>query len=209
MLQDLTEKNADIASIATKALQDMQVLTQLLDGLTSKKETYRYNCSNTIDLISNEHGKVLYPYWNYFVDLLSSDNTYHKISALNIIANLVKDDVENSFASVFDRYYELLDDKSMITATYIARYSAKIVNARPELEKAITGKLLDIDRTHHDPERIDLIKGYILESFNNYFETAENKQGILGFARQQLLSKSPKTRKIAKRFLEKWDRDSS
>jgi hypothetical protein len=209
MLQELTEKNADIASIANKALQDVQVLAQLLDGLTSKKETYRYNCSNTIDLISNEHGKVLYPYWNYFVDLLSSDNTYHKISALNIIANLVKDDVENRFASVFDRYYELLDDKSMITATYIARYSAKIVNARPELEKAITGKLLDIDRTHHDPERIDLIKGYILESFNNYFETAENKQGILGFARQQLLSKSPKTKKIAKRFLEKWDRESS
>jgi hypothetical protein len=209
LLSELDEKNVDISPVVKKALHDRQVLAGLLNGLMSKKETFRYNCSRTLERISEEHGKALYPHWDYFVDLLSSDNTYHKISALNILAHLVKDDTDRRFIEVFERYYQLLDDRSMITATYVARYSARIVKAKPELENIITGRLLNIDKTHHDPERKDLIKGYTLESFSDYFETANNKRGILEFAREQLHSKSPKTKKIAKAFLEKWDRQHS
>ena len=47
----------------------------------------------------------------------------------------------------------------------------------------------------------DLIKGYAIESFGEYFEEARDKDRIIEFVRQQLNSKSPKTRKIAKKFL--------
>jgi hypothetical protein len=209
MVPELGEKNIDIDTVVKKALQDERLLAGLLHGLTSKKETYRYNCSRALEQLSEKHGNVLYSHWDYFVDLLSSDNTYQKISALTIIANLVKDDVHNRFTNIFEQYYGLLNDKSMITATYVARYSAKIVKSRPELEPMITGRLLDIDKTRHDPERKDLIKGFVLESFDGYFQTTENRHGMLKLAREQLQSKSPKTKKIARAFLEKWDRDNS
>ena len=43
----------------------------------------------------------------FFVNLLSSDNTYHKLSAIRIIANLTKIDTENKFEKIFNRYYDL------------------------------------------------------------------------------------------------------
>ena len=72
------------------------------------------------------------------------------------------------------------------------------------METSITTKLLNIDRTHYDPDRKDLIKGYAIEAFSEYFEEAENKKGIIEFVKNQLKAKSPRTRKKAKEFLKKW-----
>ncbi|MFC2010116.1 hypothetical protein ACFLUL_00870 [Chloroflexota bacterium] len=201
MLPEMNDKNANIQRVAEEALKDAKLLSELLDGLKSKKETFRYNCFKVLDLISEEHGDMLYPEWDTFVEQLNSDNTYWKLSGLQLIANLTKVDTENKFEEIFDRYYHLLDDRSMITAVYIARNSGKIVRTKPELESSITDKLLNIDETHHDPERRDLIKSGVIEAFGEYYELASDKGRIVEFVRHQLDSKSPKTKKLARAFL--------
>ena len=201
MLPEMNDKDADIENIANKAIKDEQLLLELLDGLKSKRETFRYNCSKVLTLISEEWGEVLYPKWDYFVEFLSSDNTYWKISAILIIANLTKVDAENKFEKIFDRYYQLLDDRSMITAIYAASNSGKIVRAKPELEAKITNELLNIDDTHHEPGRKDLIKAGAIEAFSEYFGEAREKDRIVEFVKQQLDSESPKTRRLAEKFL--------
>ena len=70
----------------------------------------------------------------------------------------------------------------------------------------ITKKFLRIDETHHHPQRRDLVKGDIIEAFDEYFEEAEDKREIIEFVKEQLKCDSPKTRKIAAKFLEKWER---
>src|SRR4030042_4224098 len=107
----MDSKDADIESIAQKALQDGRLLPELLDGLKSKKETFRYKCFKVLMLISEKHGELLYPKWDYFVELLGSSNSYQKMSAVLLIANLVKVDKKNRFENTFDKYYSLLDDK--------------------------------------------------------------------------------------------------
>ena len=203
MLLEMSDKDVNIESAANKALDDEQLLSELLDGLKSKKETLRYNCFKVLMLISEGHGGVLYRKWDYFVEQLSSDNTYWRISALQLIANLTRTDSENKFEKIFDKYYALLDDKSMIPAAYIAGASGKIIKAKPELETKITTRLLKIDETHHDPERRDLIKSYAIESFSECFEETKNKKEIIEFVKKQLSSKSLRTRKKAKEFLKK------
>ena len=151
---------------------------------------------------------MLYPKWDYFAEFLNSNNTYWKISAILIIANLTKVDTENKFEKLFDGYFQLLDDRSMITAIYAASNSGKIVKAKPELEARITDRLLDIDKTHHHPDRRDLIKAGVMEAFNEYFAEAREKGGIIEFVKQQLNSTSPKSRKVAKQFLREWDKKS-
>ena len=89
----------------------------------------------------------------------------------------------------------------MIPAAYTAGNSGKVVKAKPELETKITTRLLNIDDTHHEPERSDLIKGYAIEAFSEHFEKAKDKDKIIEFVKQQLNSKSPKTRNIAEKFL--------
>ena len=204
MVSEMNDKNADIESIATKALRDNKLLSELLDGLKSKEETFRYNCYKSLMLISKTRGEVLYPAWDYFVELLHSDKSYHKMSAVHLLTNLVKVDKEDRFQKIFDRYYSLLDDKSVIVAIYVAGNSAQIVRAKPHLENRITNILLNIDKTHHPAGRKELIKAGAIEAFMDFFTDSENKAKIVEFVTKQQDSESPKTRKIAGIFLKKW-----
>jgi hypothetical protein len=204
MLSDLSRKNISFESLAKKALKDKEVLSELLEALTSKTETIRSNSSNILLSISERHPKALYPKWDLFAELLTGDNAYHKYTAIYILANLTRIDAKNKFEKIFKTYYRLLDDKSIIPAAHVAGNSGKIARAKPKLQTRITNRLLNIDKTHHDPERRDLIKGYAIESFDRYFEEARNKKRILEFAGKQLNSKSPRTKKVAQKFLKRW-----
>ena len=203
MLTSLSNKDADIEAAAAEALKDDALLANLLDGLSSREETYRYNCFKVLMLISREHGELLYPMWDRLAEQLGAANTYWRISALQLISNLTAVDAEHRFEKLFDRYFALLDDKSMIPAAQLAGASGRIVRAKPHLEARVTEKLLGIEATHHRPDRKDLIKAYAIESFDAYYEQAEDRENILDFVRRQLNSSSPKTRKLAQEFLRK------
>jgi hypothetical protein len=204
MSAKLNNKNIDIKAVAKKALKDNKLLAELLDNLWSKNETIRYNSHKVLFSITEEHPQILYSKWDYFVKFLDSDNTYHKLSAVLLLANLTKIDKSNKFEKVFNRFYGLLNDKSFITAAYVAGVSGKIAKAKPKLQTRITNRLLNIDKTHHNPERRDLVKGAAIESFKEYYEEAKNKKKILDFVKKQLKSRSPKTKKIANEFIKQF-----
>jgi hypothetical protein len=206
MPANLNNKNINIKAVAKKALKDDKLLAELLDNLWSKNETIRYNSHKVLCLISQEHPRILYPQWDYFTQFLKSDNTYHKLSAIHILANLIKADTKGKFEKMFDRFYRLLDDKSFITAAYLAGASGKIARAKPKLQAKITNRLLSIDETHHQQERKDLVKASIIEAFEEYFDQTRNKKRILEFVEKQLNCESPKTRKIAKEFMKRLNR---
>lgn len=206
MLTELNRKSINVKKVATKALKDKAVLNELLEGVLSKKEKIRFNCFKVLLFISEEHPKVLYPKWDFFATLLDSDNTYLKYIAIYILANLAVDDPKARFDKIFNKYYGLLDDDSVIPPAHVAANSAKIAKAKPKLQTKITNRLLAIDKTRHKPERKDLIKGYIIEAFGQYSEKAKNKKRMLEFVRAQLNSKSPRTKKKAKEFLKEWEK---
>ena len=137
------------------------------------------------------------------MDLLHSDNAYHRYIATYLLAGLTAADVENRFERVLPEYLALLDDESVMVAAHAAGNAARIIQAKPELEPRITGKMLGVDKTHQTPSHKELIKGYVIESFTQYYPHAQQKKKILEFAQKQLKSKSPRTKKMAKKFLEK------
>jgi hypothetical protein len=206
MSVNLDKKSIDIKAIAKKALKDDKLLAELLDNLWSKKETIRYNSNKVLSQISEEQPKTLYSQWDYFVKLLGSDNTYHKISAVILLANITKVDRDNKFEKIFNKFYGLLNDKSFITAAYVSGASGKIALAKPKLQTKITNRLLCIDKTHHEQERKDLVKANIIEAFGEYYDQTKNKKKIIEFAEKQLNCASHKTRKIAKEFLKRMDK---
>lgn len=204
MLPEINDKEADIENIAREVSKNNELLSEIMGGLKSKNETLRYNCYKVLMQISKTSGQLLYPYWEYFIEFLDSVNSYHRMSAIHLIANLTQVDSENKFEGILDKYYNMLDDKSIIVAIYVASASGRIVKAKPQLEKRITNKLLNIDKTHHNEERKPLIKGGAIESFDQYFTEASDKESIIKFVQEQQHSDSPKTRKIAADFLQKW-----
>ena len=116
MIMDLNDKEAIIENVADKAIKDRGLRKELFEGLESKNETLRYNCYKVLRAIGEEYGELLYPEWDYLAGHLCSGNSYHKLAALDLVADLVKVDGGRKFEKIIDRYFALLDDRSMIVA---------------------------------------------------------------------------------------------
>jgi len=203
MLPGLENKDIDPDAYAKKLFEKPDLINQYLEGLLSKNENYRYNCFKILNVVSEKKPDLLYPHWNFFINHLKSNNNYHKMSAVLIIANLTAVDTENRFETVFDDFYLNLKSKKTIVPMYVVKSSGKIVNFKPDLEGKITDLILDIENIHPG-KQIELVKSAVIESFSEFFEKTENKDVILDFVKKQLNSESPKTRKTAKEFLERF-----
>jgi hypothetical protein len=190
--------------LAEMALNDEKVLQGLLDGVLSKEEAVRYSSFKALNVLSEKYPEKLYGKWDFFTNLMRSDKTPRKYIAIYIIANLTRADPEKRFEDLFNAYYALLGDKSVIPAAHVAVNSGKIALAKPKLQAEITNRLLDIDNTVQRHK--DLVKASAIEAFDAYFEQSGDKARIIEFVKAQLDCGSPKTRKKAKAFLKKWER---
>jgi hypothetical protein len=195
------KQDLNIAEVAQVAASDPVLVAELLDGLEAKNDVYRYNCFQVLTYLSEQQPKMLVPAWDRLVQLLDSDNAYHRSCAVNLLANLVRADPEDRFAGIFDQYVGLLDDEKVMVARYLARNMGKIALARPNLQSKIVDRLIAIDQAHHTQGRKDLIKSDIIGSFEEFYEESQDKARIRTFVEEQLDCSSPKTRQAAKRFL--------
>jgi hypothetical protein len=194
-------KELNIAEAAAFILTDQQALETVLVGLLSPQNVYRYNCFKVVLHICDQNPKILIPEWERFVTMLTSPNAYHRAIGIQIIASLSHADGERQLDGVFDTLFDLLDDESLITARQMALCAGKIAVARPDLESRVTARLLAIDQTHHSPQRKEMLKTDILQALSEYYPRASDKSLLLAFAQVQVNSKSSKTRKAARLFL--------
>lgn len=201
-LSFIEDENFTPEVVANVALMDEKILKELLDGVLSKKDAIRYNSFKALNVLSETHPERLYDKWDFFANMLCSADTHQKYIAVYIIANLAKADPQNQFEKIFDAYFGLLSDKSVIPSAHVALNSGKIALAKPHLQAKITNRLLDIEnvvRRHRD-----LVKASAIEAFDAYFEKSREQQRISEFVKAQLDCKSSKTRKMATTFLKKW-----
>ena len=204
IISDLIDKKITIQNAAEQAIKTESILSELLDGILSKKEEIRFNCHEILLYVSENYPKVLYPQWDYLADLLTSDNHYHRYIAINLIANLVAIDSKNKFEVDFDKYFDNISGEKTMVAGQAAMNAGKIAKAKPNLQAKITEMLLKIDQIHRG-KQTELMKAHAIAAFNDYFDEALDKEKIIGFMKKSLESDSPKTRKVAKEFLEKWE----
>ncbi len=199
----------DPQTMAEHALHNERARHDLLDGISPKtqKSVIRESCSKAVLYLSEQHPDVLLPHWAYFIGLLRSDNGFSKYVAVHVIANLVSAGDEGRFERSFTAFYKLLDDESVMVASHVAGVSGQIARAKPELRSRITQRLLGITQTHFPAEHQALIISYAILSLDEYFaDTApRDRTRILTFVQQQIDCASPKTRKLAKDFIKKWE----
>lgn len=201
----LGDKEApDLDKAIQLALEDERVLREMIDGIISKENAFHYNCFKALRRISDDHPSALVAEWDYFVELLGSSNSFHRSMGLRIIANLTQVDDAGRFEGMFDQYFGLLDDKSVIPARYLAQDAGQIIRSKPHLRARIVDRLLAVDETHHTQSRKDLIKADVVQTLEEFFDALDNKAEILAFVEAQLASSSPKARNAAKAFLRKY-----
>jgi hypothetical protein len=202
----IEKKNVTAKSLAKRIVKDKKLLDEVINGTTTDKSQIKYKCGKALMILSKENPKIIYPKWDEFVKLLKSENTFMKSIGITIIANLTRVDTKNKFDKIFNRYYGLLDDDSMITASNIAGLSGVIAQAKPKLQTKITNRLMNIDKTDHSLECRNIIKGKVILSFDEYFEETKNKKKIMEFVKGELKNSRPATKKKAEKFVKKWAR---
>jgi hypothetical protein len=188
-------------------LAETQDFEELKAGLLGKNQKLKNDCFGKFLNLAREKPEALYPEWDFFAGLIAADRGADtKYIGLYIIANLTKIDTEGKFEKLFDDYYALLDDDSLIPPSHAALKTGMIVNNLPALEPRVTERLLSVDATHHAPSRKALIKSYVIAAFDEYFDKVRDdshKKRILSFVAAQQDSPSPKTRKLAREFIKR------
>ena len=200
---DLEKRTPEQQKTAENAVKNSKVLSELLDGLLSKKCAVRYKNFKAVYLISEEHPEVLYPKWNFFENMLKSGNNTYTFYAIHILANLARVDEAGRFEKVFDEFFGIVNGDALVPACHVAYVSHKIVKAKPELAEEVTSRLLNLDKATYKHK--ELVQANALVSFSEYYEQINDKDKILNLAKELQKNKSSRAKKEAAKFLKKWN----
>jgi hypothetical protein len=206
--QSLIDKTVTKEMLLNRVKQDFGLIPLLLKGVEHPKAAVRYGCSKVLMDLSEEHPEKLYPSFGFFVNLLDSKYRILKWTALAIIANLTRVDVDKKFDAVFGKYYSFLDDDYMVTVANVVGNSSKIALAKTYLIPKITEELLkvqDLSTTPHLTEECKrVIAQHAINTFDLFFDRIDQKDQVISFVKLHQDSPRKKLRTAAEKFLEKW-----
>ncbi|MGB9978560.1 hypothetical protein [Methanobacterium sp.] len=97
----------------------------------------------------------------------------------DIIANLSAVDSQGRINNIFEKLYNFLSDESMITAGHVIDNSWKIVKSKPEYQKKVTNKLLELENIPRNQECKNILLGKAILSFDKYFDEIQNKEQVI------------------------------
>ena len=205
--EKLNEPKADIAALAREAIDDPTLLPELFEELKAPKGTLRYRCEKVLRCVSEQRPRLIYPFFDRYVSLLDSDNSFLKWGAILTIGNLAVEDRENRFDSIFTRFFAAIKGPAMITASNIIIASAKIAVAQPRLADCIVDQILKVERAeferHGSPSREcrNVVLGRAIDAIDTLFDHVSDRDNLVRFVTRQLDNPRPAVVKKAKRFL--------
>ena len=209
ILEQLGRKGADIAGIADRVIDKPDEITELIEALKVETRAVKFSYEKVLRLVSERRPELIYPYFDFFVRLLDSDNNFLKWGAIMTVANLTAVDVENKFEAIFRKYYAPIQGPVMITAANIIGGSAKIAPAKPELTQRITREILKVEKAEYinkgalSPECRNVAIGQAIDSLDTFFDQIDDKARVIAFVKRQLKNTRKPVAKKAERFLRK------
>jgi hypothetical protein len=203
ILMRLAEKEITPDDLADEVLKDLDLLPEILKGISSTNPQVKFGCAKILRTVSKEKPEELYSKMDFFIELLNLDNNIIKWNVIDTIANLTKVDVKNQFDEIFDKFYGMLSDESMVTAAHVIDNSGKIALAKPNLTQKITSELLKIEGIPRNLECTNILLGKAILAFGAFYEQIDNKDEVISFAKRLLNNTRNATKVKAEKFLKK------
>ncbi len=125
----------DIDKIVKQIIDNPEQIDILVNTIKNEKGSIKFGCEKILRLISEQQPDLIYPYFDFFIDLLDNDNKFLKWGAIITISNLVCVDKNNKFEKVFEKDYAPISGHIMVTSSNIIGNSYKIIGARPDLKE--------------------------------------------------------------------------
>jgi hypothetical protein len=206
----IADKMVTAETLAKTATKNPVLVAEIFKGLDSAQAHTKYKSIKVLSLLGQHQPALLYPYFEVFVELLNSPNNILKWNVLDILANLVRVDEEGKFDSLFSRYYECMNEGSMITAAHVVESSPVIVKERPDWEPRITQALLSADNVPLPTQECrNILAGKVILAFGQYFSRSNKTREMLAFAEKYTSSSRPATKMKAEQFIKKCSASTS
>ena len=205
LLEEISKKNFQKEKYVKMVISDETFRKFVIDSMINNPKIMNYyHCFYIIEEASSIKPELFYKYWDDFVILLNHSNSYHRDFGLILIAKLAKCDEDNKVDKIINDYLELLKDEKFMTAECCLKNSFIIATLKENLLEKIVIILLNLEvKNHYSEKQAALMMGFIIEGLNQIFDKYAEKKSLLDFVRRHLESISPKTRKIARKFLSK------
>jgi hypothetical protein len=84
-MDSLKKKDFNPENLANKAMKNSKILRDLINNLLIRDDTIRYNSHKVLLLVSENYPKALYPDWDFFVNLLKSENNFQRVIGIQIL----------------------------------------------------------------------------------------------------------------------------
>jgi len=201
----LSSAGANYPAVVARALRSPELIDDLCRGISSATTRVRYASAKALWLVSGEAPDLLYPRFDFFVNLFDGDNRILRWNATRILGNLAAADRENKLEPLLDRYLAPIRGPELIGAANIIGAAAAIALAKPHLADRIAAAILQVNRaTYATPECRNVAAGHAIQALARFFPQLQNTKPVLAFVRVQLKNSRPATRKKAAKFLQKF-----
>lgn len=137
-------KKDELYNVAESLNEDN--IKELIENLLSSDDKIRYPSFLILQYRSDMKKDVL-PYWDKFVNMLDSDNSYFRTIGLKLISINAKWDKAKT-KSILDRYLSFCEDEKMITARLCIQGITNIIKGvdfDQEICEKIVNKLVSIN----------------------------------------------------------------
>ena len=196
------EGNSEAAQIAQQVITQPDLLPEVFEGLNAQKATIKYGCLKILREISEKEPALLYPWIDFFFDLLDSDSNVFKWGAILIIGNLAVVDSEDRIEANFERFFAPISGPVMITAGNTIGAAARIAVAKPHLRERITWQLLKVKTARYQtPECWNIVLGHTINAFDQFFDQIEDREPVVELITQQLANPRSGTQKKTEKFV--------
>ncbi|MDD2427435.1 MAG: hypothetical protein PHV73_05010 [Eubacteriales bacterium] len=213
ILLDKIRQKQDLSDLAATVAANPAMIGVILEFMREDKGSSKFYCDKLIRRISETNPALLYPYFDEISRLLDSNNNFIKWGAIRTVANLIPVDTEQRFGKIYNKYFDMINSASMISASNVIENVWKIVQALPEKENDISSRLFHVtDNTYLNkgepsPECKNIVIGKVIDSFDRYFAISENQGKMLEFAHAQTSNSRKSTAKKAAAFVRKHSKD--
>jgi len=174
----------------------------LIVALSSKAARVKYPAMKALRTMSERSPLLLYPHFDFFADLLRSENNIYRWNAMLILGNLASVDAGRKLDAMLARYLKPIPGPNLIDANHTVSGAAAIAAARPELADSLVRHILKTERGRYaTPECRNVAIGHALECLPRLLPALADPLPIQRFAQRQTENPRPATAKKAHRLL--------
>ncbi|MGI5847433.1 MAG: hypothetical protein ACOX5T_05360 [Candidatus Cryptobacteroides sp.] len=175
-----------------------------LDKLNSQNPKVKYRFAKELLKIGSEKPELLYEHFDYWAELLSSDNNILKWTAIDIIGYLSAVDKNNRVEGLMSDLIQMLHGGILITCNHAIFALGLIYQNKPNLKDLIIKELISIPHDKFETNECkNIATGKVLEAIKPFVSDIKNDQSVMTFIENATKSERNATKKKAEQLLEK------